>query len=173
MMMLSWPARQNPRTSRSMASSLPRPTRTEFGSDVIECGEAFHEFARLRLRISIQTGRGFVGERAPGQLVGMQALELGFPDGVLVRFQGDDVRLARVALPSSRRRSSARSGPGIRGLARAVQHIQPTGYRAGVSIEPLEHCQLNGNGAQATAGPLGESSCTVMPLTKSSTDRPL
>ena len=54
------------------------------GGDAVELREPLDERPGLRLRIAVQSRARFIAARAPGQLVGVQALEARLPGGMLV-----------------------------------------------------------------------------------------
>ena len=82
------PGRQNTRTSRSIASSLPRPTRR--ATPARRNPQPGDQRLRLRLGVAVESGLARVTGRA--RIVGMQPLEARVPGGVLIRLQLADIR---------------------------------------------------------------------------------
>ena len=104
-------------------------------SDAVERRESFHERLRLGLRVSIQSADGFVSERAPRQLIGMESLELWLPNGVLVRFQGNDFGSGELSYPAHEATPACRT-------------VQPPAHGTRVCVEAFELCQLNSDRAE-------------------------
>ena len=132
---LSSPARQNARASRSIASSLPRPTSTWLRRHAVELRHALDERLRLRFGIAVEARARVVALRPPRHFVRVHALERRVPGRVLVRLQLHGCRAARGRARSaligarSRRRSrraaparhwrARRAIPGARACARS------------------------------------------------------
>ena len=152
---LSSPARQKTRTSRSMASSLPRPTSSVAGSHAVERRRVRCTSAAAAARDS---GSGRPRSHRPGTRHGSSLacmrVERRFPGGVLVGLQRADVRARARASDRVHRRDVP------------AQRREPHGDRAGVRIEPFEVAPACAPSGPRSREPAGVSSCTVMRLTE-------
>ena len=113
-MMRSCCARQNARTSRSMASSLPRPTSTRSDAHAVELGQAPDQPLRLRLGVAVQSGGGVVTGARHGSSLACRRSSVGSHSAWLVRHEVDQIRAgdlqhgAHATLPSAERAQADR-----------------------------------------------------------------
>src|SRR6185437_10235617 len=138
------------------------------GGDRVQLRQALDEHPRLRLRVAVESGVRVVVRVAPGQLVGMQPLEGRLPRGMLVGLQRHDVRPRELLNP-------AHGALPLRGVA-AFSDAPPswsTARAASRRVTAAPCASSPSSRARATATgprerrPSGESSCTVIRLTKS------
>ena len=122
--------------------------------------QALNELARLRLGVAIQPRPGFIRKGTPRKLIRMKPFELRLQHSVLIRLQRHNVRPRQFRNPThdvtpERRNTSSRR------LTAFAWASSPSRLASSTATGPNP------------CNPAGVNSCTVMPLTKSSTDRPL
>ena len=74
-------------------------------SNVVELGQALDQRPWLRFRVVIEAGERLIVDRAPGEFVGVQPCETGFPSGMLIGLEGHDIRTCECLDPAHGYRS--------------------------------------------------------------------
>ena len=127
--------------------------------DAIERRQRLDQFPRLWLRIAIESGTGLVVRHPPRRFVGVQALEPRVPGRVFIGLQRQDL--------------GAREGQRIDVHGRSPRSTASRRVTApACASSPSRPASVAAVGPRSSR-PAGVISCTVIRLTKSSSDRPL
>ena len=157
--MLSTPARQKIRISRSMASSLPAPDQQLLRTHAVEGGKSLHEHRWLRFGVAVESRLRCIAGNAPRQFVGVHAGQLRLPGRMLVGIEGEDVR-PRTCQHGIHRGFSVDSA--ARRIVTALAWAS----------SPSRFANVWATGPSRTR-PAVVSSCTVIRFWKSVSERPL